>query len=321
MKRTIMFSVIAVIMAGVIWCSWGFVWSNQNQQTSATSVRGWESWEKNKLIAHALGGVDGAKYTNSYEAFITNYNRGYRLFEVDLVQTADGELAARHGWSHRLQPDLAVHGGRNVTTLQFANSLIMGRFHPLTMPDILRLMQQYRDFDLVLDTKVGSKEQVQQLFTQLVNEAQRTDPALLNRMIPEIFSPEMYDTVMGIYPFPNKMYSLYKTGASANSIVEFARDNHLSAVAMPAYRAVINPNLVPALNKLGVKSYVHTVNNRLVMQLLNSFGVHGFYTDQERSPEELLVAGSFSGQLEFPAYIRSGLASISNIVMKVRNYG
>ncbi|WP_052350544.1 phosphatidylinositol-specific phospholipase C/glycerophosphodiester phosphodiesterase family protein [Paenibacillus gorillae] len=318
MKKTLMLSVLTMIIVGVIWCSWGLVRVDQNQLVSAAASG---SWEQNTLIAHALGGVDGASYTNSYEAFITNYNRGYRLFEVDLVQTTDGELVARHGWSDSLQPGLAAHHGRNVTTLQFTNSLIMGRFHPLTMPDILRLMQQYRDFNLVLDTKVGSKEQIQQLFTQLVNEAQRIDPALLNRMIPEIFSPEMYDTVMGIYPFPNKMYSLYKTGASADSIVEFARDNHLSAVAMPAYRVVINPNLVPALNKLGVKSYVHTVNSRLVMQLLNSFGVHGFYTDQEQSPEELKIAGTFSGHLEVPAYIRSGLASISNIVMKVRNNG
>ncbi|MGN7165405.1 phosphatidylinositol-specific phospholipase C/glycerophosphodiester phosphodiesterase family protein [Paenibacillus cellulositrophicus] len=317
MKKSIVLLLLIVIMTGLIWCSWGLVWSDQEQSSTA----GTSDWEENRLIAHALGGVNGASYTNSYEAFMTNYNRGYRLFEVDLVQTTDGELVARHDWSHKLQPDLAAHRGRNVTKLQFANSLIMGRFHPLTLPDILQLMQKYRDFDLIVDSKAGNKEQIQQQFTYLVNEVRRTDPALLNRIIPEIFSPEMYDTVMEIYPFPNKMYSLYKTGASAESIVEFVRDKHLTSVAMPVYRVFINPNLVPALNKLGVKSFVHTVNSRPVMQLLHSFGVHGFYTDQEESPEELILADAPPGHVDFPGYISSGLSSISNILIKVRNNG
>ncbi|MBJ9990555.1 phosphatidylinositol-specific phospholipase C/glycerophosphodiester phosphodiesterase family protein [Paenibacillus sp. S28] len=317
MKKSIVLLLLIVITSGLIWCSWGLVWSEQEQPSTA----GTSGWEENRLIAHALGGVNGASSTNSYEAFITNYNRGYRLLEVDLVQTTDGELVARHDWSHKLQPDLAAHRGRNVTKLQFANSLIMGRFHPLTLPDILQLMQKYRDFDLIVDSKAGSTEQIQQQFTYLVNEVRRTDPALLNRIIPEIFSPEMYDTVMGIYPFPNKMYSLYKSGASAESIVEFVRDKHLTSVAMPVYRVFINPNLVPALNKLGVKSFVHTVNSRPVMQLLHSFGVHGFYTDQEESPEELILADAPPDRVDFPGYISSGLASISNILMKVRNNG
>lgn len=278
MKKTMMLSLLIVIMAGMIWCNWGLVRTSQNQPDSIPGASG---WQENRLIAHAFGGVDGASYTNSYEAFITNYNRGYRLFEVDLVQTTDGKLVARHDWSQKLQPGLTAHRGRNVTKLQFANSLIMGRFHPLTLPDILQLMQQYPDFDLIVDTKAGSKAQIQ------------------HRVIPEIFSPEMYDTVMGIHPFPNKIYSLYKTGASAESIVEFVRDKQLTAVAMPAYRVYLNPNLVSALNKFGVKSYVHTVNSRPVMQILSRFGVHGFYTDQEESPEELMLADAPPAMLNF----------------------
>nr|WP_186382143.1 hypothetical protein [Paenibacillus terrae] len=95
----------------------------------------------------------------------------------------------------------------------------------------------------------------------------------------------------------------------------------MTSVAMPVYRVFINPNLVPALNKLGVKSFVHTVNSRPVMQLLHSFGVHGFYTDQEESPEELILADAPPDRVDFPGYISSGLASISNILMKVRNNG
>ncbi|ASA24126.1 glycerophosphodiester phosphodiesterase family protein [Paenibacillus donghaensis] len=89
-----------------------------------------------------------------------------------------------------------------------------------------------------------------------------------------------------LYPFPNKIYSLNKTSASAESVVEFVKDKHFITVAMPVSRAFFNSNLIPTLNKLGVKSYVYTVNSRPVMQLLYNFGVHGFYTDREESPEE-----------------------------------
>lgn len=317
MKKTIMVRILIIITAGMIWINWGLVWSGENKLISTAGNSG---WQENKLIAHAFGGINGASYTNSYEAFITNYKRGYRLFEVDLVQTTDGELVARHDWSHKLQPDLTTHRGQNVSTLQFANSLIMGEFHPLTLPDILKLLQQYPDFDLIVDTKANSKEQIQQQFSHLVNEVQRTDPALLDRIIPEIFSPDMYDAIMGIFPFPNKMYSLYKTGASAESIVEFVRNKNFTAVAMPVYRVYLNPNLVPALNKFGVKSYVHTVNSKPVMQILSSFGVHGFYTDQEETPEELMLAGASPGH-DFMEYLSSRLVNIRNVIMKVRNNG
>ncbi|MFC4306675.1 hypothetical protein ACFO1S_24960 [Cohnella boryungensis] len=89
------------------------------------------------------------------------------------------------------------------------------------------------------------------------------------------------------------------------------RDKQLTAVAMPVSRVFINPNLVPALNKLGVKSYVHTVNSRPAMQLLHSFGVHGFYTDQEESPEKLMLANAPPGHTGFTGYITSGLAILA----------
>src|SRR5262245_5120338 len=43
------------------------------------------------LVAHALGGIDGARNTNSLEALRCNYKRGFRWFEVDVAATSDGE--------------------------------------------------------------------------------------------------------------------------------------------------------------------------------------------------------------------------------------
>ena len=55
-------------------------------------------WTKYKYIAHALGGVGGKTYTNSIQAFEHNYNKGFKVFEVDLDFTSDDELIAWHSF-------------------------------------------------------------------------------------------------------------------------------------------------------------------------------------------------------------------------------
>ncbi|ULO04743.1 glycerophosphodiester phosphodiesterase [Paenibacillus sp. 19GGS1-52] len=317
-KKVFLSLLIAIVL---IWCDWGLVlFGKENQATDSHS----SNWEENEFIAHALGGIDGSIYTNSYDAFISNYHRGYRLFEVDLLQTGKGEFIARHDWSQKLQPDLSDQKSHMFTMSQFENSLILGKFQPLALNDILHLMQEYPDFNLIIDTKANNKESIQYQFEYLVNEAIRTDASLLERIIPEIFNPEMYDAVMKIYPFPNKIYSLYKSNNSAASIVKFVQDNHISVVAMPTLRAFINPNLVHTLNKIGVKSYVHTVNNIVMMKLLQSMGVHGFYTDQEVSPNVLAQTTAKPINVIFHEYSSTRLESIiniSNLILKVKQHG
>ncbi|WP_186438486.1 phosphatidylinositol-specific phospholipase C/glycerophosphodiester phosphodiesterase family protein [Cohnella terricola] len=248
-----------------------------------------EQWMQNRMIAHAMGSVGGMSYTNSYEAFMTNYNRGYRLFEVDLMMTLDGKVVAKHGWTKKIQPDLPVKSGHKPTLAQFKDALIYGEYQPLSWEDIVSLMAKYPDVYVILDTKETDIQKVKAQFAALVSVANIVDPAIMQRVIPEIFNPEMYDAVMEIYPFPHKIYSLYKTLASADSIVAYVKAKHITAVAMPVSRTIVNPTLIQRLNKLGVKSYVHTVNNTMMMNGLQEIGAYGFYTDAPRGPDKLLA--------------------------------
>lgn len=108
MKKMIMLSIFIVIMVGMIWCGWGFVWLGQYQLVFIVGING---WEENRLIVYVFGGVKGVSYINLYEVFIINYNRGYCLFEVDFVQMIDGEFVVRYDWLDRLQLDLIVYCG------------------------------------------------------------------------------------------------------------------------------------------------------------------------------------------------------------------
>ncbi|WP_051236324.1 phosphatidylinositol-specific phospholipase C/glycerophosphodiester phosphodiesterase family protein [Paenibacillus pinihumi] len=312
-KKSMRLSLLIAVC--LIWFGWGMVWSAGTPQAAADNSG---RWKENEWIAHALGGIQGSTYTNSYEAFMTNYHKGHRLFEVDLLQTTDGDLVARHDWSGSLQPDLAELSGRALTLPQFESSLIRGHYRPLSFPDILDLMQKYPDFYLITDTKETDRMKIEQQFITLVQEARAVDPALLDRIIPEIYSPEMYDAVMSIYPFPNKMYSIYKSAASAESIVEFVKEKQFTAVAMPVYRVFLNPNLVHALNQSGVQSYVHTVNSVPYMKLLQGFGVHGFYTDSETPPTMLADEVAEPPGPASAGYMAALLFSISTIIMKVK---
>lgn len=50
------------------------------------------------LIAYAGGGIDGNKYTNSRESLLQSVANDYRLIELDLLVSSDGEILAAHDW-------------------------------------------------------------------------------------------------------------------------------------------------------------------------------------------------------------------------------
>ena len=59
-------------------------------------------FEAHKVVAHAMGGINGYAYTNAWEAFVANYERGTRVFEVDFLLSKDDQLVARHEWTSNM---------------------------------------------------------------------------------------------------------------------------------------------------------------------------------------------------------------------------
>ncbi|WP_276166831.1 hypothetical protein [Zobellia alginiliquefaciens] len=53
----------------------------------------------NRYIAHAGGEIDGVKSTNTKNALDENYKKGFRLFELDIIETSDGKMVAAHDWA------------------------------------------------------------------------------------------------------------------------------------------------------------------------------------------------------------------------------
>jgi glycerophosphoryl diester phosphodiesterase len=244
-----------------------------------------------RLIAHALGGLDGFAYTNSREAFIGSYARGLRVFEADLVFTRDGQLVALHDWSpgllsalgFQIPPDAELP----LTSAQFLQSRIHGRLTPLAVRDLLDLLRSHPDAWLVTDTKVTEGPEMTRPFQALVAAARDVDPAVLDRVIPQIYNQAMFPGVSAVYPFRSWIYTLYLSKDSDAQVVEFVRQSRVRCITLAPYR--VKPAFVASLKAAGAFTFVHTINNLQEVRQLEAEGIHGFYTDS-LTPGDLAVA-------------------------------
>lgn len=258
------------------------------------------NWIKNnRLVAHALGGINGQDYTNSYEAFIYNYNNGYRIFETDLIMTRDGHLVARHDWylnnlikferkipyslgflkSLRLQD---TDDGRKIEGYpsidEFKSILVRGIYKPLDFIDIVHLLEEYPDIYIVTDTKGMSKEEVERTFKYIVNQADKIDSEVLNRIIPQIYNEDMLGYIKNVHKFPSYIYTLYQLeDRNEDEIIKFAKENNIKVIVMP--KESYSDTFMEKLKAEDIYVYVHTVNDLKEVSFYSNNGIYGFYTD------------------------------------------
>ncbi|MBE0339356.1 phosphatidylinositol-specific phospholipase C/glycerophosphodiester phosphodiesterase family protein [Paenibacillus sp. 23TSA30-6] len=237
-----------------------------------------------RVISHAMGAVDGLAYTNAREAFMNNYKKGSRVFEVDLMFTSDGHLVARHEWTEsfteQMQQEQAVgkeQGGKPWSYEQFKNTPIYGSYTPVDWNDVLDLLEKYPDAYVVTDTKEQDPAQIKQLFAQLTRQTQEKNPELLSRIVPQIYDEEMLRTLRSIYPYTSIIYTLYATEDTDDQIIRFVQQNDITAVTLPENR--VSGALVESLRQAGAVCYVNTINDLKDAADYEQMGVRGFYTD------------------------------------------
>lgn len=279
MKRKWLYFILLIVILLAIFLGLVFFFNKSNDSSQYN-----DGFRAHRMIAHAMGGISGKAYTNSYESFIANYEKGLRVFEADFLLSADNDLIARHEWGESFTKLMGQEDGLKperygaiFTTKEFKDAKIMGRYEPLTWADVLDLMVDYPDMYLVTDTKQIKPEEIEQIFSKIVDGAKQRDPEILARIVPQIYNHPMWDQIEAIYPFESVIFTLYQTHESDDEVLQFAREKGLAAITMSEARA--NKSLVSELNKLGIPSYVHTINDVEKMQKFRNMGVYGFYTD------------------------------------------
>lgn len=236
---------------------------------------------ENPTVAHAFGAVDGKTYTNSLDAFYQNYEKGHRVFEVDLSMTADGATVCAHDWEHSAKIQ-GFSEGYVPTAAEFRQTPIYETYQAATFADLLLLMQQYPDIYIVTDSKYSDTQQVLEEFRDMVNTAQALDcQDVLDRLIIQIYNDAMLDTVRSVYPFSHFFYTIYQRGFSGMEdmvyLSQFCAENGVEAITM--WASLWDPDYAAVAEAYGIAVYVHTVNDQQEAQRLVSSGVTGVYTD------------------------------------------
>lgn len=201
--------------------------------------------EADRFIAHAGGAVGGHTYTNSLDALDHNYERGFRLFELDIIETADGAFVAAHDWEHWSR--ITGYTGELPPSREtFLSHRIHGRFTPLDMAAINDWFERHGDATLVTD-KVDRPVEFAARFTDR------------SRLMMELFSIEAVKAARdaGIRAVMTGDL-LAVLGADKVKALEFLR---VGDVALS--RRVIGANVVllDELREAGIRVYVFHVGH------------------------------------------------------------
>lgn len=241
-----------------------------------------EWYENYSTVCHAMGRTQqGDTLTNSLEAFEYNYEKGQRVFEVDLAITSDQVMVLRHDWDSDLGQMEAFGWTEDQKTIpaaeEFLNTPIYGIYTPMSLLDLYEIMDQKKEIYVVLDPKYSSE--VKEQFTLLVNTAiENGYEKVLDRIVVQLYYGDMYDEVTAVYPFKNYVLTLYYIGyAGGEETAGFCAEKGIPVLVMPY--TWINTQIMEEVRGYGVNVFVHTVNDEADAGYMGEMGVDGIYTD------------------------------------------
>jgi hypothetical protein len=228
----------------------------------------WQSARKNpyRFIAHAAGQIDGHRYTNALEALDLGYASGLRLFEIDLIQTRDGQYVGAHSWdAWRAATGSATS---HPTHREFKQTLLFRRYRPLDLADLQRWFGARSDAYLVTD-------KISDFGTLLAGFSHR------RRLIVEVFSVDAYRRALaqGVL---NPMLALIPalSGDGSDKVHELLRTTPVKFVSVPSRSLRREGPLLTALRRNKTCVYAYTSSEPAFLE--HNFGkrIYGAYTDR-----------------------------------------
>ena len=252
--------IILPLFSAIVALSIG-VYSNEKESQN-------EKVPLDRLIAHAGGEVYGIRITNSLQALDNSYEKGFRFFELDFEWTSDGVPVILHDWGHANWFFNIKYSTKAHTYKEFKNLKPILGLKIMDLKDLSNWLENHKDAYIITDVK---SENIKLL--QLLEDDY---PNIKNQIIPQIYSFDQYDKVKNL-GYSNIILTLYKLEATDEEILNFCKETDLLAVTM--YESKGFTDLPKKLSEIGIKSYVHTINDYNVYVKLRDNGVFGVYTD------------------------------------------
>ncbi|MGI9549783.1 MAG: hypothetical protein ACR2MT_01185 [Aurantibacter sp.] len=223
----------------------------------------------NRYIAHAGGEVNGIKSTNTKDALDQNYKKGFRLFELDIIETSDGKMVAAHDWN-MWSRFTDYKGTLPPTHAEFMQEKIYGDYKLLDMDGINEWFATHPDAMLVTD-KINDPTAFANAFIDK------------NRLIMELFSVMAVEQASknGISAMISQKPLMRLKGDKLNFLVV----NNVKYVALSRRMITKQVKLLSQLKENGIRVYVYHVNfdegkdEKYVQE--NEIGlVYGMYADK-----------------------------------------
>ncbi len=288
LKKTIQYRMMYVMGGALVISVWiAFAVLDAGSYLNREHRMSREQWyDTDYLVVHALGSIDNVHYTNSREALENSYQNGNRLFECDMIMTADAKLAACHDWEFwRAHTSLEMSGEEDyIPTLDtFFGCKLMGKYTPLSVEDIMVFLKEHPEVYIITDTKYVEPDEVITQFKELVSIAEKIDcRQVLDRFVVQIYHAYMHDIIEEIYEFPNYIFTLYCEGYDGGAdkmkeYAEFCMLHNIDVITM--HERFSRDELLDICSQYGIRLFIHTVNDQNKIELLRSKGV-GVYSDQ-----------------------------------------
>lgn len=278
MKKTISFLLIVVFaIAGACFFYEFYVPPRKIFEDSPQWLK-----ESPPLIAHAAGGIweekeDGSDklitYSNSAEALRQSLKNGYRMIEIDLALTTDGDFACTHAWPKS--------DTKYMSSSQWRSYRVKKKYTSMSLRAVLQILKNRPEVYLVTDNKsyhtaANTRKEFELLYQQAMAIG---GEELLNRIIPQFYNMEMYDTIQEVYHWPYMIYTLYRQDSvSDQEVIDFIRDKEdIPIITMPTRR--VSEEFCQALHDIGKYAYTHTVDDFDKLKEYRKMGIDGIYTN------------------------------------------
>lgn len=229
-----------------------------------------------KIIAHR--GASGYAPENTRTAIIKALEMDTDGFEVDLQQTADGEIVVFHDWS--LERTTTGNGYLKTKTLVELKSLDSGKWFGngqyrekiLTLKELLEIVPEDKILNLEIKVLLGERKGIEEKVIKILKESGRDN----ENIIISSFNHEILKTV-------NRLEPQIKVGllvvAGLLNIDEYIKSNNLKLYSVHSDGEFITPEFIKIVKELGLKNYVWTVNKVEEGKILDSLGIDGIMTN------------------------------------------
>jgi glycerophosphoryl diester phosphodiesterase len=203
------------------------------------------SEDTNRFIAHGGGLINGFDYTNSLEALNLSYSKGFRLFELDIIKTSDGNYVAAHDWES-WKRFTNYNGEVPVSLNEFMKHKIQGLFSPIGMVEINKWFLNHPNCTLITD-KVNDPLDFSKKFIDK------------NRLMMELFTKDavLQGQKAGIL---SSMPSQGVLEPMGNRKLKWLIDNNIKHVAISRRFIRSNQAFLKELKSNNIKAYAFHLN-------------------------------------------------------------